>query len=333
MNPEIVPCTPTPDATPLTDLPPATLALLRDEANLSTAKQVLEDARNDCLTRQDTIRAQRPPLGFLATKKHRDEYTASLLSIDTQIQAIDAMLTRVASARDRLQSPLRVGLIDHLAKIDPIYRHGVGAARLNDHWIHAHSVIVDRLRAFVRDVKHVKNAFAADAAQGRSRHSGDAVWRLTETRKAAGELEQAIAQVNQLSAEHAAYVAKTPFSEIRLPALEPWDSLQRVDVFYNQTPLDADKQSNEVLAEYLEYRQPSLDTVVAMARAAGEEQAQIAEKRLRDQWSALLKYAEAHLVAETELEPTLADIERRQLENERAKLSAEVPNRPFSAER
>ncbi len=322
-----------PDGTLLADIPAATTALLRDEANLSMAKQVLEDARNDCLTRQDTIRAQRPPLGFLGTKKHRDEYTASLLSIDTQIQTIDGMLTRVASARERLHPYLRAALIDHLGRVDPVYKQGLQAMRLHGHWLAGHGVITDRLRAFVRDVKNVKNAFASDAAQGRSRHSGDSTWRLTETRKAAGELEQAIAQVNQIAAEHAAFVAEGAYAEIRLPVLEAWDSIQRVDTFYNQTPLDADKQADEVLAEYLEYRQPSLETLSAMARVAGEEQAQIAEKRLREQWGALLKYAESHFVTDSELEPTLADIERRQIETERIKLASEIPNRPFSAER
>src|SRR3954466_6935742 len=92
---------------PFTEFPPAILELLRDEANLSTARHVLEAARQDCLTRQAAVQAHRPPLGFLASKRQREEYQAGLSAVNSELELIDKVLSRVSTARERTQPPLR----------------------------------------------------------------------------------------------------------------------------------------------------------------------------------------------------------------------------------
>src|SRR5882724_11574747 len=99
---------------PFTDFPPAILELLRDEANLSTARHVLESARQDCLTRQVAVQANRPPLGFLASKKQREVYQTALSAVVGELELIDKMLSRVSIARERIQPPLRAALAGYL---------------------------------------------------------------------------------------------------------------------------------------------------------------------------------------------------------------------------
>jgi hypothetical protein len=98
-------------------------------------------------------------------------------------------------------------------------------------------------------------------------------------------------------------------------------------------PFNALTTAEAILTEFVEYRQPSLATIIGMFQAAADEHGQIAETRLRQRWSQLLNYAECHLVTDAELEPTLTAIEQRVASKEHARLSARLPIDPFANER
>lgn len=320
------------DAGPFAGMSPAVVALLRDEANLSTARHVLEDARHDCLNRREALAAQRPAFGFLAGKKQRDDYTAAMSAVETQLQVIDTMVARVTNARERLHPGLRAAMIEHLNRVDPMYHQGLRASRFHEHWRRAHAVVADRVKGFIRDTREVQTAIGADVSAGRARFSGDTIWRLNNLRTAAAELDREIAGLNEVSAGHASFVASTPFAQIRLPVLENWGCIQKVDTLTLKTPVDGVTEVTRMMADLQEFRQPSLTTVLTIFEAMSGEHAQLAESRLRQCWSVLLAHAEAHLVSDADLEPTLADIERRQAEAERARVLGQV-YRPFDSER
>ncbi|PTY08225.1 hypothetical protein DB347_01180 [Opitutaceae bacterium EW11] len=320
------------DTSPFAEMTPAVVAMLRDEANLSTARHVLDDARQDCMNRLESVRSQRPAFGFLASKKDRENYAESLAAVEGQLRTIDDMISRVSSARERLQPGLRAALVDHLNRVDPMYRQGLRASRFHEHWRRAHAIVADRLKAFIRDTRQVRIAVAADASAARARHSSDALYRLTQARAAAAELDREIDNLNQVCNEHRALVCGTPFAEIRLPAIELWKCIQRIDTITLRSPADALAETDRVVSEFTDLRQHSLETIMGMFTTASSEHAQVAEARLRQCWSSLLAHAEAHLVSDAELEPTLADIEQRQAEAERARIVASVP-RPFEHER
>lgn len=323
---------PTQESTPFPEMSAGVLVLLRDEANLSTARHVLDDARHDCLNRLETIQAQRPPFGFLASKKQRDDYNASFTSVQSQLEMIDSMIARVTAARERLHPWLRAGMIEYLNKADPMYHQGLRASRFHEHWGRAHAVVADRVRGFIRDVREVQAALTSDVDAARPRYSKDSIWRLNNARAAAAELDREIGALNDVSAGHANFVAKTPFAQIRLPVIESWDCIQKVDTITLKTPADGIAEVNRLLTDFVELRQPSLATVHGIFEAASGEHAQLAESRLRQCWSALLAHAETHLVSDADLEPTLADIERRQAEAERARVLGQA-YRPFDSER
>jgi hypothetical protein len=321
-----------PDTHPFADMSPAIVAMLRDEANLSTARHVLDDARHDCLNRLESIQGQRPTFGFLASKKQRDDYTSSLAAVQAQLQMLDGMISRVAQARERVQPSLRAAMVDYLNNVDPMYRQGLKASRFHERWRRAHAVVSDRLRAFLRDSREMRNAISQDAKTARTRHSSDAVWHLSNARNAAVELDREVAALNDISAEHHKYVSSTPFAEIRLPIVERWMAVERIDAITLLAPAAALFEAERLLSEFLELRQPSLATVLGIFEASAAEHNQLAESRLRQCWSSLLAYAEAHLVSDADLEPTLLDIERRQAEAERQRMFAPVA-RPFDSER
>jgi hypothetical protein len=307
--------------------------MLRDEANLSTARHVLEDARNDAQAREDNLRSERPKIGFLISKKQRDEFTASTEAIQRQISLIDGMLARVASARDRLQSPLRATLLAHMQEADPLYRQGLRAGRFHEHWRRAHSLVADRLLGFLRDLKTVGTALTNDLGRGLSTPSEESNWAVTTLHGASIELDREIDSLNRWGTEHTNLVQGTPFARVRLPALEHWSCTARTVTLAKSPPTVALTSVDAILTEFLEYRQPSLDTLIGMFQAAADEHGQIAETRLRQRWSQFLNYAECHLVADAELEPTITAIEQRISSAERALLTAQLPFTPFTSER
>jgi len=307
--------------------------MLRDEANLSTARTVLEDARNDARTREDELRARHPKISFLVSKKQREEFAEAVAAIQNQIAMIDGMLTRANTARERLQGPLRAMLLQHMEQIDPLYRQGLRASRFHEHWRRGHSIVVDRLQGFLRDLRTARTSLANDAAKGLGAHSEESNWAIQTLHGSSTSLDFEIDKLNHWSTEHAACVQGTQFARVRIPLLEQWSCVTRTETLARSTPNNALNTVEAVLSEFIEYRQPSLDTLTGMFQAAADEHGQIAETRLRDRWSQLLNYAECHLVTDAELEPTLTAIEQRVSSKERARLTAQLPFDPFTTER
>jgi hypothetical protein len=315
------------------ELPEAIKEMLCDEANLSTARQVLEDARRDAQLREDELRANRPKITFLVSKKQRDEFTAASTTIQNQIRLIDGMLARAAKAREQLQGPLRALLLQHLQQADPLYRQGLRAGRFHEHWRRGHAEVADRLLGFLRDLKGARNALRHDVEKNASTPSQETLWCITTLHGSSAALDLEIGKLNRWSAEHAACVQGTHFARVRLPILEQWSCVARTEKLGVSTPSEALAMAEAILTEFVEYRQPSLDTIIGMFQSAADEHGQVAETRLRHRWSQLLNYAECHLVADTELEPTLTAIEQRISSKERARLSALLPFDPFVNER
>jgi hypothetical protein len=307
--------------------------MLRDEANLSTARQVLEDARNDVRAREDQLRANRPKIGLLASKKQREDFAASTAAIENQIKIIDGMIARVATARDRLQGPLRAMLLQHMEQIDPLYRQGLRASRFHEHWKRGHSVVADRVLGFLRDLKATRTVLSNDISKGLSVPSEESNWCITTLHGSSAALDLEIERLNRWCTEHAASVQGTQFARVRLPVLEQWSCVARTETLARNKLADALVTVEAVLTEFVEYRQPSLDTLTGMFQAAADEHGQIAEARLRLRWSQLLNYAECNLVTDAELEPTLTAIEQSISSKERARLSAQLPFDPFVSER
>jgi len=315
------------------DLPEVIREMLRDEANLSTARHVLEDARNDARSREDELHNDRPKIGMFLSKKQRDDFAAATAVIQNQIQVIDSMLLRVAAARDRLQGPLRAVLLNHMQQADPTYRQGLRASRYHEHWRRGHSVVVDRLQGFLRDLKATRTALANDAGKGLMVLSEETNWCVSTLHGSSAALDLEIDRLNKWAADHATAVQGTHFARVRLPILEQWACVARTEPFARSTPTNALAAADALYSEFIEYRQPSLATLTGMFQASADEHGQIAETRLRQRWSQFLNYAECHLVTDAELEPTLTAIEQRLSSNERARLAAQLPFDPFVTER
>ena len=270
---------------------------------------------------------------FLVSKKQRDDFAAASTAIKNQLHLIDGMLVRVAKAREQLQGPLRALLLQHMQQADPLYRQGIRATRFHEHWRRGHAEVADRLRGFLRDLKVVRNALSRDVGKKAGTLSQETLRCIATVHGASAALDLEIEKLNRWSAEHAASVQGTHFARVRLPVLDQWSCVARTEALPRTPPIDALATVEAMLSEFVEYRQPSLDTVIGMFQAAADEHGQIAESRLRHRWSQLLNYAECHLVTDTELEPTLTGIEQRISSKERARLSAQLPFNPFSSER
>ncbi len=316
----------------LAGLPPPVVALLRDDANLSLARQALDEARRDAENRLADARAKRPMFGLLASKHNRDDYTQSLASAEQLLATLLATQARVTAAHQRLTPSLRAALIQHLGTTDPLWHQGLRATRYHEHWHRLYHVIHDRITGFLRDLRSVHSAITDDLANKRARHSGDTTWRIGTLRTSAAELEHQHHDLNQFSHEHHLALHRTPFHHIQLPRLEPWPCLARVETICGLPPAQAHLEAERLYSEYNEIKRPSLETSLGLYKAALADHAQTAETILRARWQALLTYAEAHLVSESDLETTLHDMELRQAGDERKRLAAQFQT-PFHTER
>ncbi|MGC4072110.1 MAG: hypothetical protein QM760_06255 [Nibricoccus sp.] len=321
---------PMPEITPFADLPPVIVAMLRDEATLSVAINVLDDSRRDNLTRTEEINARKPSFGgLLASKKDREDYHAALKNVQLQLASIDALLSRASVARERIQPILRVALVQHLGQTDPAYRQGLRASRFHEHWHRCHAVLCDRLKGFLRDLREAQAAFAEDARTAKARPSSNATWRLTTVRTAAAEVERALHDINSTATDHANAVANTPFAASGLPVIEPWNCIGRIDAIGVRPMPEAAAEAAKMIVEFSDVKKPALEALEGHYQAATVEHAQLAETCLRARWSELLVYAEQYLVSDAELEPSLADIERRLLDAETARLNAQIDGQAF----
>ncbi len=315
------------------ELPEIIREMLRDEANLSTARHVLEDARNDARTREDELRAKRPTIALLMSKQRRDDFAAATTALENQIALIDGMLARVNVANDRIQGPLRALLLQHIEQIDPLYRDGLRASRYHEHWRREHALVADRLLGFLRDLKATRTALAQDVAKNLATPSEEANWCVKTLGGSSAALDQEIEKLNHWVVKHAACVQGTHFARVHIPVLEHWNCLARTEQLSRGTPAQSLAAAEALLTEFIEYRQPSLATLTGMFQANADEHGQIAETCLRERWSQLLNYAECNLVTDAELEPTLTAIEQRIASKERARLTAQSPFDPFTTER
>ncbi len=320
------------DPNPFADLPSAIVDLLRDEANLSSATHVLEDARQDALNRRDAARAQRPAFGIIGSKKQREDYAQTIASLEAQLVAIDSMMNRVTSARDRVQPWLRAALAQHLNHADPLYRQGFRASRFQEHWRRAHAIVADRMRGFIRDTRETRNAVSKDVQKNRAIYSGESLWHFGNLKKAAIELDREVDALNRVAGDFAAAVYDTPFAIIRFPNADAPGCSQIIDTLTLRPAAAGLAEIEALLAEFTEARQSQLTELMSAFESAASEHDQLAEARLRQYWSGLLMQAEACLVSDAELEPTLNDIERRQAEQARRRLDDQVI-RPFDTER
>jgi hypothetical protein len=304
--------------------------MLRDEATLSVAINVLEESRRDNLTRTDEINSRKPALGgFLSSKKDRDDYQAALKTVRIQLASIDALISRATMARERIQPMLRMALIQHLSERDPAHRQGLRASRFHEHWHRCHAVVSDRLKGFLRDLREASAALADDLKNNRPRPSSNTTWKLTNARAAAAELERTLAELNATANDHANAVANTPFAASHLPIVDSWACISRIDTITVRPLLEANTEASHLLTEFTEIHKPALESLEGRFKAAAVDHAHLAETSLRARWSELLAYAEIHLVSDAELEPAVSDIERRLLEADRARLNAQIDNQAF----
>jgi hypothetical protein len=321
---------PMPETTAPADLPPEIVALLRDEATVSAALAVLEESRRDNLTRTEERESRRPLFGgLLSAKKDREKYQTALQTLQQQLAAIDALIARATVARDRLQPLLRIALVHHLSESDPAHRQGLRAARYHEHWLRCHAIVADRLKGFLRDLRAANTSLADDVKQARARFSGNTTWLLTQARAAAAELERSVGELNATCAEHAAAVAHTPFAASKLPKLEPWTCIVPIEALALRPPADAHADATRLLNEFSEIKHSALAGLEGLYQSVTGEHAQLAETSLRARWSILRAHAEAHWVSDAELEPSLAEIETRLLERERARLTSQFSNQAF----
>jgi|GEM_PF-3361870 hypothetical protein len=322
--------TSSPDS-PFAAFPPALVGMLRDDATLSVALSVLEESRRENLARTDEINARKPALGgILASKKDREDYQAALKTVQIQRASIDRLITRATLARERVQPGLREALLAYLSTHDPIFQRGIQASRLHSHWAHQHAIVVDRMKGFVRDLRETAAALAEDAKNGRPIPSNHATWKITTVRTAAAELERTLSELNAVAAEQAAAVDGTPLAAARLPFAEAWPCINEIDTLTVCPIPEAAASAARLLNDYLQIRQPALDTLEGMFKVATVEYSHLSEAALRNRWQELVILAETHLVGDAELEPALADIERRLLEAERIRLNQQFDNQAFT---
>ncbi|WP_404425235.1 hypothetical protein [Nibricoccus sp. IMCC34717] len=309
-------------------LPPDVAAMVRDDAYLSMARQALSTEVADLRDQVADARRITPLLPYLLDRRVREKRRVRVEHLSRRLHETSQLAQRVRTLRERLAAPLRAAIAHHLGNCDAGYRQGLRGSRYHEHWRRRHTVVEDRLRGFLRDLKDWLAAVEDDLEHKRPRMSGQTQWKLTSANAAAHELEQAIEDLNHVSDLHASALNDTPFEEVRLPRIEPWACITPLAEAASKQLLEARAYIEHLIQDFSTNKEQVLATIDVLFRDAASLHSSIAENRLVHSWTELQLYAETYLVSEEAVEPMVAEIEQRQNEAERARIMRQLAQRP-----
>ncbi|MDX2186571.1 MAG: hypothetical protein SFV32_06540 [Opitutaceae bacterium] len=309
-------------------LPPDVAAMVRDDAYLSMARQALATEIGELRDQVHETRKIGPLLEFLTNPRVRRQRQQRLDALLRRLHEETLLANRVRTLRDRLAPPLRAAIAHHLGNRDASYRQGLRGARYHEHWRRRHTLVEDRLRGFLRELREWHTAIDDDIEQRRPRMSGQSQWRLTNANAAAHDLEQAITDLNYVVDLHGSTLADTPFAEVRLPRLEPWSCITPLAEAASKQLLEARAYVEHLIHDFSTNKEQMLGTIDTLFRDAASLHSSIAEIRLAHSWAELQLYAETYLVSEEAVEPMVTEIEQRQNEAERARIMRQLAQRP-----
>ena len=310
------------------ELSAATLELLQDEAYAFLCREVVENTLASLEREKAEIASTRPPFGVLARKETREAFTRSMRTALDNEAALRDRLAQISEFEVWLRPLLRKDIAAYLAAVSADYRRFEQVRTRLDDWERAFQTLPEFLVAFARELRNLRQAVDSDPAAARR-----FVYELPAVREIAMRLEQQQRELPGIAAAVAELAQAGAMSEIRVPVLP---DLQRVEWVNRLAALPLNQALTEaacVEKEVRDFLTDGLDLVHARLEVSRDVCTRLENAALKQYWDQLRAHAQAHYVAERDVDEVLAMLAQRYASANLARQQAELLADPFSTER
>ncbi len=303
-----------------TQLPPETVAYLRDEAYLHLCRQSLSQESIRLAAEKTAVGSARPPFAILASKKKRLAYEAALAEVVEGEAAIQQKLVSTERLEHLLQSKLHGALNDYLGLNDPDHRIFNQICDRVDQWQNAVAGLGEHALAFARDTR--------TAAQG-GPELAPAPHTVPVLRAAAAYLHAAAAKIERIADEAEGLGEGRLPRGTRLPALPPFRAAIWVDKTLLLPPAKRAAELQAAEAEARAFCTGGKNDLLIAAEKVRAASLHAREASLDEYWRGLRAHALAHYVKPREVDETIAELTERYLVGDLEHHQRERVKNPF----
>jgi len=290
-------------------LPDSTITLLQDEAYLHLCRKSVETALGEIAAQRDEVESTRPPFGILATRSTRQAFQASMHTVLTGEAALRTRLGKIDLLENALKSRLQRELHAYLERASADYGKSRRVLAVIDGWELLLPTYGEKLKALARELREASQSVqhhtlgSHQAYERRIRALAQLRFAAVAADTAAGQMEAVAQRLGSaggtlftcITLPEPPFVRQTDWTDraIKLPDLEMAVALNR-----------AESAIRSLIADDL----APLRTQAAEARNLVGD---VAYHYLEHYWSQLRLHAQAHYVAESDVDEVLTRLEDR----------------------
>jgi hypothetical protein len=191
---------------------------LINDAHLRVARSVLEESRNDLLTRIEALDQTQSSIDRLMAVAGRPrEISATIKATRTELEKVTASLSTLDRVAAKLLPPLVEQTETHVRAQCPEFLKGLATVNDFSDWARAIERFQRKIEAYLRALGTARNAITAGYNLKEKRISPGADEALGFAILAASELEEETAFINKVADAHQSAVADTPHAKAVLP--------------------------------------------------------------------------------------------------------------------
>ncbi len=194
--------------------------LLIDDAHLRIAHALLEEARDDLLTRVGVLEKTQSSVDRLMAMAGRPrDVSRTIQATQAELTQIEAALDSVAKVFAKVEPQVEELTETYVRTESPEFVKGLASAKDYTDWARSLERFQRKLDAYLRALGNARNLVTAGYNATEKRISPQADAALTQASLAGGELEEETAFINRVADAHQAALVTTPHATAVLPRL------------------------------------------------------------------------------------------------------------------
>lgn len=290
-------------------LPDSTITLLQDEAYLHLCRKTVEEALGEIAERRDEVESTRPPFGILATRSTRRAFQASMHTVLTSEAALRNRLGKIDLLENALKSRLQRELHAFLERASGDYSKRGRVLAVVDAWELLLPTYTEKLKALARELRDASQSLLNPARNPHEAYERR-IRALAQLRFSAVSLDTSAGQMEAV-AQRLTQAGGNLFICITLPAppfIRQTDWVDRTIKLPDAEMTVAFSRTESAVRSLIANNLAPLRAQAAHARNLVDD---VAYQYLEHYWSQLRAHAQAHYVAESDVDDVLARLEDR----------------------
>ena len=194
--------------------------LLIDDAHLRIARGLLEEARDDLLTRIGVLEKTQSSVDRLMAMAGRPrDVSRTIKATQDELTQIEAALEGVSKVMAKVGPRVEELTENYVRTESPEFVKGLASVKDYADWARSIERFQRKADAYLRALGNARNLVTAGYNPAQKRISPQADEALTQAALAGGELEEETAFINRVADAHQAALAATPHATAVLPRL------------------------------------------------------------------------------------------------------------------